>query len=402
MDFVYPQTHPIELPPGCVFYVDPDLDQGCTQFKDYAEVYGVSKPRDNLVQNYMMDADSNADGVADGWVKFAGAGITTNFTVEQSSQKIEITASTAGGDAYVSSADIPCVANEAISLSITYKNIGTTTPRLYVLWYTSGSAYISTSTIATLNTSADWVVGINENIIAPATAAKFQVKVGLRVSSIGQTGAGWFKTCVAVKGTTSGQSTDIRPRLNIIDKEVAAPYGTCRYLNGSTDHISSNNHSNIDIISASPQKPLSVYGAFNPDITANTGYIIAKNDTQATDMQYGFYYSGIANSLVLYLNGTQKGTGTPTNSIIKGNWHFAGFTWDGATVKMYINGKLAMTQLHSGVLPSRPNFRIGCRGNNSLYFKGLIGPQLIAQTDFQNIHNWAVKTGLYQRFGIAV
>jgi len=40
-----PQVHPIELPPKCIFYVDPDLDNGCNKLTDWAGVYGKSNPR---------------------------------------------------------------------------------------------------------------------------------------------------------------------------------------------------------------------------------------------------------------------------------------------------------------------------------------------------------------------
>lgn len=200
-----------------------------------------------------------------------------------------------------------------------------------------------------------------------------------------------------IYGMSKGNDSHLK--LNIIDKEVAGYYGLVRSLNGSSDCFYCNSHSNIDITTA----PLCLGFTFNADAITTNGYLICKNDTASTDIQYGVQYDPINERLIVFFDGVARHA-TALGSVKKGVWYFGVVYWDGYIVKVYLNNVLLQpsgyTGLYSGTLPSRPNFRIGCRGSNSVFLRGKIGVCFIATCNDIEVFYWAKDIKLMERYGI--
>jgi len=382
----------IELPPNCLFYIDPNLDKGRSKLTDWAGLYGVSKPRDNLLLSPAMNVDTNGDGVVDDFVSVTLSGITATYSLDQGSQKIDITASTSTNSARVHQYYEPVAPGERISVKVSMETLGDISASIQIDWY-NGVTYIS-------STESEYDIKL-ENQTAPTATTRCQIKFRVQPNSIGSIGSAWFNTALLVKGSTAQQISDPHQDLTIIDAEAWGPNATIvRSLNGSSDYMYCGNHSNIDIITATPQRPLAVFSTFRAD--GGVGYIICKNNSAATDIQYAIQFGFIGSLRIdVYLNGADR-LQSPANSIINGKWYFAGFVWDGISIKLYINNNLVATVAYSDILISRPNFRLGCRGSNGVFFKGLLGPQFITYgATLFDVKTWADKVKLLQKYGIA-
>ena len=386
------KVYPIERPPNCVFLLDPRYDYGMANPVDRAL---DSLPRPNLVLSPAMDTDAGS-GVVTGFKKTEGAGNTSTFTVESGGQKINLTAST--GTKY-STADqaIVCSANEIVSGSINYfASSGSIQFRIACIWRDSGSSAISTS--ETIVNAGDHGIIKLENQTAPALTTSFTFRIGVRPVTTGDTGYVIFNTGLVVKGTTAQQISE--PHGIITNAgSISTPLGW--RFDRTDDNISYVNNPNIDIITATREKPLIISTFINSTITGlNTGYILAKNLDSVATIQYGVLFSNVNNVVSLYMNGFSR-ISTGANSIYGGNNYLVTFTWDGTVLRAYVNCKLVATESYSETLISRPNFRIGCRGANAIYFGGLIGYTFItygAQVD--EIFSFIRKTGLMQIYGI--
>jgi hypothetical protein len=377
-NYLTPQVHPIELPPKCTAYFDPDLDQGCSTLTDWASIYGMSRPRYNLAKNPAMNTGTT---VVTNFTSTAEAGITAIFSID-SVQRIDITASTTSGKAMVFQ-DIPCSPGEIISASVWAKKADNANARIVFLWY-NGTTYLdyASSNIAL----TDWSICTLEGKVVPANATKLRLACAVTPTAVGNTGTGWFKNILVVKGSTINRISDPHQKLSIIDNEIAGEYGVVRSFNGLTDCFYCDNHSNIDIINP----PLLLGSVFygNPSALTN-GYLISKNNNDYISMQYGMYWQPSTNNLVYYLNGT--GWALPENTVLKGKWNFIIMYWDGAKVKVYVNNKLISITTFSGILTSQPNFRIGCRANNGIFLDGKVGVQFISQCSDQDAIGWSQK-----------
>jgi hypothetical protein len=133
-----------------------------------------------------------------------------------------------------------------------------------------------------------------------------------------------------------------------------------RRLDGTDDYGSVVNTASIDITSA----PLGVFQTFRvPASVGAGGYFLTKNDVTGIDHQYAL---ANATNIVGYLEGIGRGN-IPYERDVFLN---IGFIWDSTTVKYYkniVNG--GSNGAYSGALTSRPNTRIGCRGNNSAFIQ---------------------------------
>ena len=109
--------------------------------------------------------------------------------------------------------------------------------------------------------------------------------------------------------------------------------------------------------------PISVFALIKPaDI--NSGYILIKNQ------EYAMYLS--SGKLIAKIFGSGTNVVITSNSNIEtGNWYFVGFTYDGQTIRLYINGELDSQKTQSVTTSATTNnLLIGSDGTNK--YKGLI------------------------------
>jgi len=164
----------------------------------------------NQVASVPLGVDSNADGVSDGWSKILGSGNTVNFTIDQASQKMELSESTTLTYSYArTSTKYVCVAGNTISITCNAKKIsaiGTVKVLAGFVWRKSDDSIITTNeSEVALTDNADFAT---KTIIltAPALAGKFEVHFAITATTIGDTGSAWFKDASA---TIANQSATI-------------------------------------------------------------------------------------------------------------------------------------------------------------------------------------------------
>jgi len=389
----------IELPPNCLFYVDPNLDRGRSKLTDLAGIYGISKPRDNLLLSPAMNTDTNSDGVVDNFISGKDAGVTGAWALDINSQKLSILSSTGGGSVWALQQYMSVSAGEVISVSAESKveiTNGVIRSLILIEWMNGTTSNGTNQSSLNSNTAFSHIT-----VTATAPAGTTSAKIYFRcyTNAAGAQGSAWFNTALLVKGSTAQQISDPHQDLTIIDAEAWGPNATIvRSLNGSSDYMYCGNHSNIDIITATPQKPLSVFGVVNVDTNiTGSGYILCKNGALATDVQYGYFYA-IDNTIKVWLNGGERSASGVV--ITRGKYQFVGFNWDGSSIKIYVNGNVVKTSAYSATLTSAANFAIGRRVATA-YAKGLFGIQLITQSPAQDVINWAKKIKLFERYGIA-
>lgn len=151
---------------------------------------------------------------------------------------------------------------------------------------------------------------------------------------------------------------------NLTTATNSARYSNSIYLpNGNTDFITTKDN----------------VGYFTNGITLNI-WFKSSNKTPGADYHHCF------NSLTswtyiemavhkngylrcgLYINGTRYVANTDNNNILDGNWHMLTMTYDGASVKRYVDGVLKGTQSASGNLNTASDKFVFGRGANTSYY----------------------------------
>jgi hypothetical protein len=135
-------------------------------------------------------------------------------------------------------------------------------------------------------------------------------------------------------------------------------------LDGADDLFSLVNTASLDITVA----PLAVFATIKTPAILQTEYVFCKNVDSVATVQYGL---GVDSDgyVASYLEGVARQT--TANSLIANTVYNIGFIWDGTNIKNFINKvQSGITGTFSGSLTSRANVRIGCRGNNSVFYKG--------------------------------
>jgi hypothetical protein len=139
-------------------------------------------------------------------------------------------------------------------------------------------------------------------------------------------------------------------------------------LDGTDDHLQIINNSKLDV-----SDRVGVFATIKTPATFQVAYIFAKNLDATANIQYGMYIHTPTNILTAALNGSAiaGNTALQTNT-----WYNVGFIWTGTQITIYLNLVADKVQNYSTPLTSRPNLRIGCRGNtssgNAIYFNGSI------------------------------
>jgi hypothetical protein len=151
----------------------------------------------NQVASTPLGTDADANGVSDGWSKLGINGGTGNATIEDFTQKLELTGSTQAFSSYniYKSVDLTLVSGNVLNFKIKYKKtttLHTTRCGIGVDWY-NGASYISTSSILE-STDSDEFINIEGSRTAPANATIAKIYIRIQAdNAIGATGSAWFK-----------------------------------------------------------------------------------------------------------------------------------------------------------------------------------------------------------------
>lgn len=143
----------------------------------------------------------------------------------------------------------------------------------------------------------------------------------------------------------------------------------CLSFDGVNDYVDCGNKSTLDVSGIGLTMSAWFYS-----IDENVGYILAKNETNYSDIQYGFYKeSPSIDRIQVYINGTAVSY-SPTGSVVNNKWYNTVIVYNGVTIAIYINGSLSrVPQAYSVPITSTNyNLSIGRRKPNDVYFKGLI------------------------------
>lgn len=127
--------------------------------------------------------------------------------------------------------------------------------------------------------------------------------------------------------------------------------------------------------------------------TASQQMVIEKGDSSGTNGSYRLILNNGSTAGLVTAQVTNASNTTATvnsvSRIVAGNWYYLTATYDGANVRLYINGKLENTTALTGTVKDDTcDFRIGVQGNTSCsnlvnYFSG--------QIDDVRIYNYALS-----------
>ena len=165
-------------------------------------------------------------------------------------------------------------------------------------------------------------------------------------------------------GATSGaESSD--PTWQTEDMCVT---GKCLKFDGVDDYVDAGNDASLNITEAI------TVGAWVKSLNpGNYDQVIAKaNASGSIDVQgYRLYKSG--DNLFFNLgNGVGTGKLVSIGNIFDGNWHYVVGTWDGTTMRTYLNGNYIGQTTYSGIPTNAVNLNIGRGSDGSNRFNGSI------------------------------
>ena len=165
-------------------------------------------------------------------------------------------------------------------------------------------------------------------------------------------------------------------------------------FNGSSDYVSIPNSASLN----PPSITLSAWVKWN--INPSSGNQWSSIINKDSDSQYRLHHNS-NNSLFEFAIRTSSGARwvVSETSPVQGVWYFLVGTYNGSSLKIYVNGQLEGEISHSGdILVSTSDVRIGSRSSNDRYFNGVI--------DKPQIYNRELTAGeiidLYSHYGQAL
>jgi RHS repeat-associated protein len=129
---------------------------------------------------------------------------------------------------------------------------------------------------------------------------------------------------------------------------VTTETDTAATFNGSTGYVSAPNSSSLN-----PTAAITLEAWVKPSASV-TQPIILKSFTSHNPpyYQYGLFQNGSGIRMDLALGGTQVSANSGGVSLTIGSWNYVVATWDGLTIRFYINGSAAGTASAGGTLSS--------------------------------------------------
>lgn len=374
-----------EPPPGAVGYWDFTRDLG----SKVLDLSGRNSDFPNLVLSPAMNVDSNADGVVNDFTSVTLAGVTATYQLDDNAQRINITGGTAVDSASVQQ-DISCAAGQILTFGVTGRISGNVTIEIQVDWY-NGATYLSSNT-GTSFVSTTYAL-THMTATAPTSTTLVKIKCRVKPNAIGNTGSAWFKNAKVIRHST----------FNTPDKSTYLYGGVRRPLglqfDGVDDYCTIENNNDLDITTATPDRPLVLSACIRPDLVDGTvRYILSKNGSSSTDRQYALVCYN--NEIYVILNGTGKARFPYT----VGQWIDVVFVWNGSNSYGFRNGvQTGTTYTATDTLVSMPNIRMGCFMNGSStsnFFQGIINDVMVSRSpDIKGLIEWRKKY-IYPKVGI--
>ena len=157
------------------------------------------------------------------------------------------------------------------------------------------------------------------------------------------------------------------------------------------------NNNNIDILSASPQKPVIWWFDMQLKNPTTYGWFFRKAfEPNSTPSQYGFYMAN-ASYIQVRVNGASANLDIISNVYSKKERFFLAVFWDGGKIYGYINGKLLAQNTLATTIPSGYYLCIGSRDpDSSSFFDGNIFQcGITVGASVSELHEWyrKYKTG---------
>ncbi|MBI3408481.1 MAG: fibronectin type III domain-containing protein [Planctomycetes bacterium] len=148
---------------------------------------------------------------------------------------------------------------------------------------------------------------------------------------------------------------------------AAGKYGAALKFNGTSARVNINDSNSLHLSSA-----MTLEAWVNPTVTTSWRNVILKE--RPGGLAYGLYSSNNPNPGVFISTSAAADQGPMANSTLAKNaWTYLAGTYDGSTMRLYVNGVLAGSSAVSGsILASTGALRIGGNAVWGEYFSGLI------------------------------
>lgn len=168
------------------------------------------------IVNDSMATDSDGDGVVNNWSKNSVSGATVAWSLDDSAQKINVTASTSAAlFPTVLSANFPVVVGTTYDFSADVKmanRVGTFEAFVQLDWRNSSGTQVSSNNSPVVNTNStnNAYTTITATATAPAGATTVILRCMAHVIAIGDTGTAWFRNaCLFSENTTGIDATPV-------------------------------------------------------------------------------------------------------------------------------------------------------------------------------------------------
>lgn len=214
-------------------------------------------------------------------------------------------------------------------------------------------------------------------------------------------GESWPQSGLVAGYHLNGSSTDFSGNNNhgadtaITYSQANGKFGQGAGFNGSTSYITLGTSATLN------PSLMSVSFWANIANTATTGRVISRDDV-STNRCYDIGYGGTTGTAPRIFFEIHSGGVVGSSTDIPNNtWHHVVCTFDGSTVKVYLNGNLDGSANHSGTVPSKTVATQIGRRNTTLYLNGKLEEILIFNRALsaQEIRRmYAVGTGKLSRY----
>lgn len=149
-------------------------------------------------------------------------------------------------------------------------------------------------------------------------------------------------------------------------KWIDGPYGWSLDFDGSDDYVEVPHSASLDITSA-----ITVMAWIKVDTWGDYNQLVCKRD--GTDASWTLEQNSTNKyfDFAIWDGGTAD-KATMTTTLSAGTWYYLAATYDGDTIKIYLNGDLAASTSHAGSIDSTTTpVNIGQLGDDTHWFDGL-------------------------------
>ena len=228
---------------------------------------------------------------------------------------------------------------------------------------------------------------LTHEIVAPATpttyTATYKPEPGLVLAY------GFEET----SGTTANDASPFANTgtVNGATGTASGKFGRALSFDGSNDRVDVPDANSLDLGNA-----MTLEAWVKP--TSNSGWRTAVLKERGANLVYGLYSSNGATPAGETFTGAENGLAAPS-ALALNTWTHIATTYDGAALRLYVNGALAATKAITGTMPSTANpLRIGGNAVWGEYFAGLIDEvrvynRPLSEAELKTDMNTAVGSG---------